>query len=95
MANVIAAIAMKEVSLAKIINAETSKVNYVNGLYPEDGAEEDATSSETLPPLEEVMESVEDTIGAVSDTENALMLKLACAIEGMVEEEARGSICVM
>jgi len=84
MANVIASIAMEEVSLSKVINAETEKVKHV----ADDLASDDsALSSDTIDPLSEIMDSVKDMIAAVGDIENALKVKLACALEGIPEED--------
>ncbi len=72
---IISSIAMEELSLSHILNAEGEKLQYVLGTLP--GLDEAAALEEVL----QVNQSVKDTLSSVMEQQMALSAKLSAALK--------------
>ena len=72
---IISSIAMEELSLSHILNAEGEKLQYVLGTLP--GLDEAAALEEVL----QVNQSVKDTLSSVMEQQMALTAKLSAALK--------------
>ncbi|MDE6955793.1 MAG: collagen-like protein, partial [Oscillospiraceae bacterium] len=72
---ILSSIAMEELSLSHILNAEGEKLQYVLGTLP--GLDETAALEEVL----QVNQSVKDTLSSVMEQQMALTAKLSAAMK--------------
>jgi len=82
---IISSIAMEELALSHIINAEGEKIQYVLGTLERRGA---IPTDITLKDLLKVNESVKDMLGAVSMNQMFLLGKLSAAINALAKSES-------
>ena len=86
---IISSIAMEELSLSHILNAEGEKLQYVLGTLP--GLDEAAALEEVL----QVNQSVKDTLSSVMEQQMALSAKLSAALKAPTAPGPAGPRCLL